>query len=218
MRRGPLPKTRCRHLHVDGLERSSGRNASPSGITPSNIMSPARSQPGSRTEVSPGARAHNMHPRQRAHAPPNSTTPVTPLNRGLTAGRRTSKRVSAPTRLARLPFRQFRVPGGAAPQQVLTSFPYGPSPSDIEDPLRLGHWCYAQVLTLYFREFDITTHEQLREVITRGTEELADQHNCQWPSSSPQRRPRISPLVAIISPRWWPRISPPTDLLVSGVR
>ena len=40
---------------------------------------------------------------------------------------------------------------------------------------------------------------------------------CQWPSSSPQRRPRISPLVAIVSPRWWPRISPPTGLLVSGV-
>jgi hypothetical protein len=34
---------------------------------------------------------------------------------------------------------------------------------------------------------------------------------CQWPSSSPQRRPRISPLVAIFSPRWRPRISPPTD-------
>lgn len=34
---------------------------------------------------------------------------------------------------------------------------------------------------------------------------------CQWPSSSPHRRPRISPLVAIFSPRWWPRISPPTD-------
>ena len=61
---------------VDGLERSSGRNASPSGTTPSNIMSPARSQPGSRTEVSPGARAHNMHPRQRAQRSlQNSTTP-----------------------------------------------------------------------------------------------------------------------------------------------
>jgi hypothetical protein len=34
---------------------------------------------------------------------------------------------------------------------------------------------------------------------------------CQWPSSSPRRRPRMSPLVAIFSPHWWPRISPPTD-------
>jgi hypothetical protein len=41
-------------------------------------------------------------------------------------------------------------------------------------------------------------------------------HDCQWPSSSPQLRPRISPLVAIFSPRWWPRISPPTDWLVFG--
>ena len=48
----------------------------------------------------PGARAHNKHPRQRAHAPPNSTTPVTPLNRGLTARRRTSKQVSTSGSLA----------------------------------------------------------------------------------------------------------------------
>ena len=70
MRRGLLPKTRCRHPTVDGLERSSGRNASPSGITPSNIMSPARSQPGSWTEVRLGARAHNTRSSNRAHAPP----------------------------------------------------------------------------------------------------------------------------------------------------
>jgi hypothetical protein len=78
MRRGRLPKSCCRHLPVDGLERSSGRNASPSGITPSNIMSPARNHPESRTEVSPGARAHNQ-PLQRAHAPPENHPPaVTP--------------------------------------------------------------------------------------------------------------------------------------------
>ena len=40
---------------------------------------------------------------------------------------------------------------------------------------------------------------------------LAAFGDCQWPSSSPHWRPRISPLVAIISPRWWRRISPPTD-------
>jgi hypothetical protein len=45
MRRGRLPYISCRHARVDGLERSSGRNASPSGITPSNILSPAPSQP-----------------------------------------------------------------------------------------------------------------------------------------------------------------------------
>jgi hypothetical protein len=37
---------------------------------------------------------------------------------------------------------------------------------------------------------------------------------CQWPSSSPHWRPQNSPLVAIFSPRWWPRISPPTGLWV----
>jgi hypothetical protein len=80
MRRGRLPTTRCRHPTVDGLERPSGRNASPSGITPSNIMSPARNQPGSRTEVRLGARAHNTRTSNRAHAPPanRSSTPTTP--------------------------------------------------------------------------------------------------------------------------------------------
>ena len=60
----------ARHAHMDGPERPSGRNASPSGITPSNIMSPARSQPGSWTEVRLGARAHNTRSSNRAHAPP----------------------------------------------------------------------------------------------------------------------------------------------------
>jgi hypothetical protein len=87
LRRGRLPATCCRHAHVDGPERPSGRNASPSGITPSNIMSPARSQPGSWTEVSPGARAHKTRTTNHAHAPParRRSTPTTPdpaLDRG----------------------------------------------------------------------------------------------------------------------------------------
>ena len=41
MRRGRLPAFSCRHVCVDGPERLSGRNASPSAITPSHIMSPA---------------------------------------------------------------------------------------------------------------------------------------------------------------------------------
>ena len=80
MRRGRLPACSCRHHLVDGPERPSGRNASPSGITPSNIMSPARSQPGSWTEVRLGARAHNTtRTINRAHAPPanRSSTPTT---------------------------------------------------------------------------------------------------------------------------------------------
>jgi hypothetical protein len=69
MRRGRLPACSCRHVRVDGPERPSGRNASPSGITPSNIMSPARSG-GSWTEVRLGARAHKTRLIYRAHAPP----------------------------------------------------------------------------------------------------------------------------------------------------
>ena len=80
MHRGRLPTRSRRHEFVDGLERPSGRNASPSGITPSNIMSPAQNQPGSRTEVRLGARAHTTRPIHRAHAPPanHSSTLTTP--------------------------------------------------------------------------------------------------------------------------------------------
>ena len=68
MHRGQLPASSLPPLRVDGPERLSGRTASPSGNTPSHIMSPTRSQPGSRTEVSLGARGHTPTP-QRAHAP-----------------------------------------------------------------------------------------------------------------------------------------------------
>ena len=71
MRRGRLPAAPCRHAHVDGLQRQSGRNAYPSGITRSNIMSPAP-EPTRRswTEVRLGARAHKHRTVNRAHAPP----------------------------------------------------------------------------------------------------------------------------------------------------
>jgi hypothetical protein len=68
MHRGRLPTASCRHFSVDGLERPSGRNAF-CGITPSTIMSPARSHPGPRTEIRPGARAH-------AHSNSADTAPV----------------------------------------------------------------------------------------------------------------------------------------------
>ena len=80
MRRGRLPARSCRHVRVDGPERPSGRNASPSGITPSNIMSPAPEPTrGSWTEVRLGARAHNTHHQPRARTTsPRSSTPTTP--------------------------------------------------------------------------------------------------------------------------------------------
>ena len=87
MRRGRLPASPCRHQLADGPERPSGRNASPSGITPSNIMSPAPEPTrGSRTEVRLGARAHTTRTDNRAHAPPakRSSTPTT-LDRALDA-------------------------------------------------------------------------------------------------------------------------------------
>jgi hypothetical protein len=78
MHRGRLPACSCRHLSVDGPERPSGRNAA-CGITPSTIMSPARSHPGPWTEIRLGA-AHHTHTSNRAHAPPttNSINHVNP--------------------------------------------------------------------------------------------------------------------------------------------
>jgi hypothetical protein len=81
MRRGRLPACSCRHVHVDGPERPSGRNASLSGITPSNIMSPTPEPTrGSRTEVRLGARAHTTRTIDRARASPAriSSTLTTP--------------------------------------------------------------------------------------------------------------------------------------------
>jgi hypothetical protein len=85
MRRGRLPADSCRHAHVDGPVRPSGRNAYPRGITPSNIMSPARSQPGSRTEVRLGARAHNPAPPTARTHHPHLTGSSNPGNRGPSA-------------------------------------------------------------------------------------------------------------------------------------
>jgi hypothetical protein len=71
MHRGRLQQDSRRHVRVDGPERPSGRNAI-CGITPATIMSPTRSHPGPRTEISPGARAHHTPTSNRAHAPPTS--------------------------------------------------------------------------------------------------------------------------------------------------
>jgi len=81
MRRGQLPACCCRHFLVAGPERPSGRNAYPSGITPSTIMSPTGCTAGSRTEISPGARAHHSHALDRAHAPPRTRHPSSLTNK-----------------------------------------------------------------------------------------------------------------------------------------
>jgi hypothetical protein len=67
----------ARHHLVDGPKRPSGRNASPSEITPSNIMSPAPEPTrGSRTEVRLGARAHMNRTPNRARASPAYSSPI----------------------------------------------------------------------------------------------------------------------------------------------
>jgi transposase len=109
MRRGRLPACSCRHHLVDGPERPSGRNASPSGITPSNIMSPAPEPTrGSWTEVRLGARAHTTRTDNFAHAPPanRSSTPTTPRTQRLTRGPCTSKE-RPPIRVDRMPARSL---------------------------------------------------------------------------------------------------------------
>jgi hypothetical protein len=73
MRRGQLPACSCRHEYVAGLQRQSGHNASSNGITPSTIMSPIRSQPGSWTEIRLGVRVHNSRLTHFAHGPPLTT-------------------------------------------------------------------------------------------------------------------------------------------------
>jgi hypothetical protein len=91
MRRGRLPAASCRHLlPVDGPERPSGRNAYPCGITPATIMSPARSHPGSWTEVRPGA---------RAHTPPSTSAGTAPVKRSALgpAGRPRGDRAPPPS-------------------------------------------------------------------------------------------------------------------------
>src|SRR5262249_10363846 len=73
MRRGRLPTSSCRHARVDGLKRPSGRNAFPSGITRSNIISPAPEPTrGSRTEERLGAHPHNTPTINPAHSPPTN--------------------------------------------------------------------------------------------------------------------------------------------------
>ena len=90
MPRGQLPASSCRHQQMDGLHRQSGRNAFPSGITPSNIMSPARSQPhGSWTEIRLGARAHHNNRLRCPDRGPPTIEPRIALDRPTAAQIRT---------------------------------------------------------------------------------------------------------------------------------
>jgi hypothetical protein len=80
MNRGQLPAmllpTRPRG---DGPERLSGRNTICRN-TPTNIMSPTRSQPGPSAEVSLGVRGHTTP--QHAHSPPHPDPGSTGIHAG----------------------------------------------------------------------------------------------------------------------------------------
>jgi hypothetical protein len=76
MHRGQLPACSCRHLPVDGPHRQSGRTASPERNTPSTIMSPIQAQPGSRTEIRLGVRAHTNPHHQPTPRAPGETRPT----------------------------------------------------------------------------------------------------------------------------------------------
>ena len=82
MHRGRLPACSCRHARVDGLHRPSGRTAS--RITPSPIMSPIRSHPGSWTEIRLGVRARTTRTTNQPHAPPATTADPFTTRIGLT--------------------------------------------------------------------------------------------------------------------------------------
>ena len=78
MPRGRLPARSCRHDHVDGLHRPSGRNASPSGITPSTIMSPTRNTLRIADRDKAGRpRAHHPHRQPPPRTPEHNAAPPT---------------------------------------------------------------------------------------------------------------------------------------------
>ena len=81
MNRGQLPaRLLPTHPRGDGPERLSGR-ITICRNTPSHIMSPTRSKPGSSAEVSLGVRGHTPAP-QRAHAPPPAGVPPASMPAG----------------------------------------------------------------------------------------------------------------------------------------
>jgi hypothetical protein len=107
MHRGRLPACCCRHRWVDGLQRPSGRNAS-HAKTPSPITSPTDLR--SRTEISPGTRAHHTQPLHRAHSPPTTAGAHPPQQQQAHLDARAPAQISSSPLSARPP-----TPAGAGP-------------------------------------------------------------------------------------------------------
>jgi hypothetical protein len=77
--RGRLPAGSCHHP-VDGPERPSGRNTSPSGITPTkhHVARPEPTRVVGRSKTGrPRAQAPHHQPRARTTQPNRSSTPTT---------------------------------------------------------------------------------------------------------------------------------------------
>jgi hypothetical protein len=89
MRCGRLPRTRCRHAHVDGPERTSGRNTLPPARSPHQT---SRRRPGSQPRVADRSKPGRprAHPTPKPDDPPHDEPDATPL---LTPNGWTSKRV-----------------------------------------------------------------------------------------------------------------------------
>jgi hypothetical protein len=78
MRRGRLHHAPAATPAWTALIDRAAATPAPSGITPSTITSPARIQPGPRTEIRLGARAHTTRTTNRAHAPPGTVSRFDP--------------------------------------------------------------------------------------------------------------------------------------------
>jgi hypothetical protein len=86
MRRGQLPASSCRHQHVDGHHRQSGRNAFPQRDHPiKHHVAGPQPTPGSWTEIRLGARAHKQtqhdtHSRRRGGGGATNLSQTPPLH------------------------------------------------------------------------------------------------------------------------------------------
>jgi hypothetical protein len=77
MHRGQLPACSCRHAHVDGPHRQSGRTASPERNTPStHVADPGKARIADRDKA--GVRARTTRTTNQAHAPP--ARPAQPIH------------------------------------------------------------------------------------------------------------------------------------------
>jgi hypothetical protein len=71
--------------------------------------------------------------------------------------------------------------GGLASEPGVLRLDYGPSPFVMGAHLAPAFWCYAQVLKLIFREFDVNTRDELEALIEYQERRLAVNLPDLWP-------------------------------------